>query len=897
MKKIYLFLLLFFAIQSDYCQCMLYPVSLQSRINNSSLIIHGSVISSKSFWNAAHNNIFTSNLVRVSQVLKGNLTASFIEIITQGGVVDLDMQTFEPSLQLSSQEEGVFMLIPSDQISQYGNAVYYSPADQQGFIKFNILENTAQDPFKIYSSINGELKDLLQSELNKPISPLRIAVNEGGGKFIPININALPPAISSFAPANITAGTASQLTITGSGFGLTQGASVVRFPNADAAAGYITPHATQYLSWSDLQIIVEIPSRTSGSGSAGSGNFQVAVAGNTVTSATPLTIPSCHLNVLFSNTVTPSTQIFNTRHHSTNGSGGMNWRLHTAFDASVAPKTDWQTALGTWRCATKINWQIGTTVSTNTVDGDGINVVGFENAISMTPPMGAGVLAVTSSWFQGCVSGTNIAWYVAEHDMVFDANPPSPWNYGPGVVAGTFDFESVALHELGHAHQLGHIILVPDVMHFSIGTGVLHNTLTPATNSLGAIAVMNRNLSGPVCGNVIMTALTNGNCALAAPVASFNVSSTVCVGQVVPLNDISTNNPNVWSWNMPTGAPASSTLQNTTTTYATPGVKSITLVATNGTGSTSIVKTLTVIASPTLTVSSASICAGTTATLTANGSGTSYVWNPGGLTGTIQTLSPGATQVYTVTASIGACSANSTGTIVVTNTPNVSVNSGTICPGGSIVLTAGGAGSFTWNPGGATGPSQTYSPAVTTIYTLTGANGNCTSNVTATITVSNTLNIGVAASNTFLCVGQSATLTANGATNYTYNPGGINANPATVSPITTTNYTVLGTSSGCSGSAIITVSVDVCSGISNLNSDQKFVLYPNPTQGIITINFSSAYSGKITVYNSLGQLLINKNLFGVETYSLNLSDVAKGIYILKISTENMSNGFIKVVKD
>lgn len=246
---------------------------------------------------------------------------------------------------------------------------------------------------------------------------------------------------------------------------------------------------------------------------------------------------------------------------------------------------------------------------------------------------------------------------------------------------------------------------------------------------------MTRNLSGAVCGNSVMVALNAGNCALAAPVASFNPATPVCVGQVVSLTDLSTNAPNVWAWNMPGGSPATSTLQNTSTTYATPGVKSITLTATNGNGSNTIVKSLTVVASPTLSVTSNSICSGASATLSATGSGTSYVWNPGGLTGTLQTLSPGGTQVYTVVASLGSCTTAATGTMNVTQTPNVGSTNTTICNGNAAAMTATGATSYTWYPGALSGASQIFSPTVTTTYTINGLNGVCSGSGTAVITV------------------------------------------------------------------------------------------------------------------------------------------------------------------
>ncbi|HPD24184.1 MAG TPA: PKD domain-containing protein [Bacteroidales bacterium] len=75
------------------------------------------------------------------------------------------------------------------------------------------------------------------------------------------------------------------------------------------------------------------------------------------------------------------------------------------------------------------------------------------------------------------------------------------------------------------------------------------------------------------------------------PVADFvGNPTTVTAGGTVSFTDLSTNNPTSWSWSFPGGTPNSSTQQNPTITYNTPGTYSVTLTATNAHGNDQEVK-------------------------------------------------------------------------------------------------------------------------------------------------------------------------------------------------------------------------------------------------------------------------------------------------------------------
>lgn len=294
------------------------------------------------------------------------------------------------------------------------------------------------------------------------------------------------------------------------------------------------------------------------------------------------------------------------------------------------------------------------------------------------------------------------------------------------------------------------------------------------------------------------------------PIAAFTTSTNLgCVGSPITLTNTSSLNPTSFLWTSDGGTIANPTSANTTITFSQPGGYQIDLTVTNISGSSTISQLVSISAGPTviITPSAASICAGTSTTLTASASAGSVTWNTG-QSGNSITVSPTTTTTYTASASQGSCTASTTQTITVTALPNITVsaNDNTLCTGQTAILTANGGTSYTWSTG-ASGASISVSPTSTQTYSVTGTNNGCQNTANISVSVSALPTIAITNPTSTICAGQSVTLTATGGTSYSWSSGQSTA-AITVSPATTTTYTVTGTNAaGCSNTANRTINV------------------------------------------------------------------------------------------
>ena len=478
----------------------IYPVSTDEKVRGSSLIVEGRVISQNSYWNEKRTMIYTTSKVEVYKVFKGSSEKSIIDVVTTGGAVDGYYIHASHLLELHKDELGIFFL--KRQPGVPGTLPAASPfkvfSSSQGFIKYDVHSKTAAAPFVQYSDIEKVLYTELKNKTGAApqIKNRYFSIDQEAGK-VQSNNSVLAPVISSFSPATVNAGALldpenNELTINGSDFGTPSGSAAVLFSHADFSAGtqfaVIDYNSPLVISWTSTQIKVRVPTQ------AGSGTFRVRDnAGNVVNSPSPLQVRFSILTADFGG----SYGIKQFTLGNMNGSGGYSIKYSTStansgININSSPaKGTFQRALNTWKETIGVNFIEAGNSSLQVVDpDDGENMIMYDNGGTglQDGPLDEGVLATCFSGITICTNNPAVnqarktGFDIVIRNTGFSSGS-TPFTLGPcppySEASSMVDLESVLLHELGHAINMGHIVdplqgsgagtaTPAKVMHFSV---------------------------------------------------------------------------------------------------------------------------------------------------------------------------------------------------------------------------------------------------------------------------------------------------------------------------------------------------------------------------------------------------------------------------------------------
>lgn len=232
-----------------------------------------------------------------------------------------------------------------------------------------------------------------------------------------------------------------------------------------------------------------------------------------------------------------------------------------------------------------------------------------------------------------------------------------------------------------------------------------------------------------------------------------------------------------------------------------------------------------------------------------------------------------------------------------TITANVTLNgAATFCAGDSVILSANaGMASYLWNNGQTTQSitvSQTGNYSVTVIDYYA-----CSATSQGMPIIANPLPSVDAGNDVSIQIGNNTTIggnpTASGNVTYSWLPStnlsdSSMANPI-ATPSVTTIYTVFVTNNmtGCVNSDDILVTVAGV-GIGEPKHTKGISIYPNPTESNLVIEWQNpiAEPTEIEIFTTLGQMIYQQKITeGTKFHQIDLQDVLKGIYMVKVNTQ------------
>ncbi|CAN5358406.1 hypothetical protein BH09BAC5_BH09BAC5_02220 [soil metagenome] len=421
-------------------------------------------------------------------------------------------------------------------------------------------------------------------------------------------------------------------------------------------------------------------------------------------------------------------------------------------------------------------------------------------------------------------------------------------------------------------------LLVPTASAMAISCNGGNSTVTVGASG-GTAPYSGTGTFTQTAGTYSYTITDNNGC---TAIASVTITQPTVIVPTATATSIACNGGN--STVMVAASGGTAPYSGTGTFMQTAGTYSYTVTDNNGctsTASITITEPGILVATPNAT---SILCNGGNSTVTVVASGgTAPYTGDGSFTQIAGTYS------YTVTDNNGCTAMNSITITEPTAIATAIVTTDVTCNGasdGAIDITVtGGTGPYTfdWNSGTFTTEDLTGIPAGNYVGVLTDANG-CTDGGTIVINEPAAVVATWSLAASIICLNDAAiTLTGGSPAGGTYSGTGVTAN--SFNPMTAGNgmqvitYTFTD-STGCSGMAIDSITVDPCTGISTETSNTIFSVYPNPNNGTFTFVQNESASVEVMIYDAIGQLVTSFKANAGIQQQLNLETA--GMYTITI---------------
>jgi YVTN family beta-propeller protein len=390
-------------------------LTAESRLENltieADLILVGTVTDTLSHWNEGVTSIFTDVKVSIENVVAGDESLQHVTVVVEGGRVGDLRLSVSGSPEFQVNERAILFL-------KQNSSGSYSPAGWQDGIF--AVSGDKVDPDTSLSSFIWQIQQIMKSHgipipVGQPDLQGNTNVLSTPASLSPANATTAP-TIAGITPASGSAGTNTQIVISGSNFGPTQGSSKVTFYYKSGQPRIEAP----IVFWTDTSIVASVPVGTINGYAASASSGEVMIS------------TSAGDSDLFQFGVT-----FGYLEHKWSG-------VHPVVHFRVNPnvlgvdneESAVQAAAQTWNSVSGVDFDFNYDGLTEILNPayDGLNTVLWSDLGSEGP------IATTSYWYDQ-------SYNLLEFDLEFNNN--YPWS--TSLSGEAYDIQTIATHELGHA--------------------------------------------------------------------------------------------------------------------------------------------------------------------------------------------------------------------------------------------------------------------------------------------------------------------------------------------------------------------------------------------------------------------------------------------------------------
>jgi hypothetical protein len=395
---------------AEKAPALMLEMSPEELSSGADAIVIGKVVDRKIRWNKDKSHIFTHVIISKEDRIKGNILSDNLVIVVPGGKIGDITEEVTDMPDFSLGEKVVIFIRPmtDQQLAEDGltTAGDQTPRFQihggfQG--KFSVRDD------KIGNSSLIQFKERILKALAGETSaaPARQEMPKS-------EISSAIGAISGITPSLASAGTNSQITITGGNFGQSVGTPYFYYKSNEyyGCSSCVT-------SWSDSDVVAKVPIFTASDGysaSAGSGPVYLMTSTGDKSNSFPFSVTFSY--------------------------GGIKWMgTNPTVEFKVNPNGDdtlqqaVQAAADTWNVVSskRFSFKYAGPVSTGTTSINKVNEIIWAN-------LPAGVI--------GQASIISFGGFIRECDIKF--NTLYNWSTSAATPKDAMDVHTIALHELGH---------------------------------------------------------------------------------------------------------------------------------------------------------------------------------------------------------------------------------------------------------------------------------------------------------------------------------------------------------------------------------------------------------------------------------------------------------------